>query len=119
MVSATNLLFISKTTGFCPIFTRILTVPDLYPKVFHKNKKERKSKGVDIQMTIDILTHVFQNNLDVVYLVSGDGDYKPIIEECIRYGKQVYIAAFSSGLNKSLKNIADVFIDLDPVYFNK
>ena len=68
-------------------------------------------------MTVDILTHTYQNNLDVVYLQSGDGDYIPLIKEIIRMGKQVYVAAFSSGLNPDLKTIADEFRDLDVVYF--
>jgi uncharacterized protein (TIGR00288 family) len=91
---------------------------NLYPKVFRKYKN-KKAKGVDIQMTVDILTHVYQNNLEVVYLVSGNGDYLPVIEEVIRKGKQVYLAAFSSGLNKTLVHYVDKFINLDDVYFTQ
>jgi uncharacterized LabA/DUF88 family protein len=50
-------------------------------------------------------------------LVTGDGDFLPIIKEAIRHGKQVYLAAFSTGLNKKLLNHVDHFIDLDKVYF--
>lgn len=89
---------------------------NLYPRVFRK-LKNKKAKGVDIQMTVDILTNVYMNNLDSVYLVSGDGDYKPILKEAIRHGKHVHVAAFSSGLNKELKYIADQFVDLDKIYF--
>ena len=88
----------------------------LYPCVFRKIKG-KKAKGVDIQLTVDILTNVYMDNIDTVYLISGDGDYKPVIEEVIRHGKNIYIAALSSGLNNSLKYIADNFIDLDRVYF--
>jgi uncharacterized LabA/DUF88 family protein len=93
--------------------------PDrLYPSVFKKSKGA-KAKGVDIKMTVDILTHAYQDNLDSILLISGDGDYKPVIEECIRRGKQVYIAAFSSGLSEGLKLIADEFVCLDDIYFEK
>ncbi len=91
-------------------------VNTLYPKVYKKGKG-KKAKGVDIQMTVDILTNVEQDNMDNVYLLSGDGDYKPVIEECIRRGKQVYISAFSSGLSDSLKMIADQLVCLDDFYF--
>jgi len=91
-------------------------VKTLYPKVYKKGKG-KKAKGVDIQMTVDILTNIEQNNMDNVYLLSGDGDYKPVIEECIRRGKQVYIAAFSLGLSESLKLIADQLVCLDDFYF--
>jgi len=62
--------------------------------LFSKKKKEAKSKGVDIQMTVDILSQIYLDNIDTVYLIAGDGDYLPIISEVIRMGKQVYLAAF-------------------------
>jgi len=85
----------------------------LYPKVLRKVKNSRNAKGVDIQLTVDVLSNAYQNNLDVVYLITGDGDYAPLIAECQRQGKQVFVAALSSGLNQSLKVVADRFIDLD------
>jgi uncharacterized LabA/DUF88 family protein len=88
----------------------------LYPVVF-KKERGKKAKGVDIQLTVDILSNVYKDNVDSIYLISGDGDYKPVIEEAIRHGKHVYVAALSSGLNKELKYIADQFIDLDAYYF--
>lgn len=84
----------------------------LYPRVFSK-PKNRSGKGVDIQMTVDVLANVYQNNLDTVYLVSGDGDYAPLIHEAQRMGKQVIVAALSSGLSPKLKLIADGFVSLD------
>jgi uncharacterized LabA/DUF88 family protein len=88
----------------------------LYPVVF-KKERGKKAKGVDIQLTVDILSNVYKDNVDAIYLVSGDGDYKPVLEEAIRHGKHVYVAALSSGLNKELKNCADQFRDLDQYYF--
>jgi len=90
---------------------------NLTPVVFWKSRQAAKAKGVDIQLTVDILGNVYRNTLDVVYLVSGDGDYKPVIEEAKRHGKHVYIAALSDALNKDLPLIADDFIDLDTFYF--
>lgn len=89
----------------------------LYPVVFKKPKQHIKAKGVDIQMAVDILTHVYQDNLDIVCLFSGDGDYKPVLEEAIRRGKRIYVAAFSDGFNQSLNQLADLVVDLDKVYF--
>lgn len=94
------------------------TLPNyIYPTVFKKAKKSAQSKGVDIQMTVDILSQVYNNNVDTVYLIAGDGDYLPIINEVIRMGKQVYLAAFSAGLNKKLKYKVDQFHLLDDLYF--
>lgn len=90
---------------------------NIFPTVFKKAKKSAQSKGVDIQMTVDILSQVYNNNVDTVYLIAGDGDYLPIINEVIRMGKQVYLAAFSAGLNKKLKHKVDQFNLLDDLYF--
>jgi uncharacterized LabA/DUF88 family protein len=91
---------------------------NLTPMVFKKKKQNAKAKGVDIQLTVDMLSHVHHNNLDAVYLLSGDGDYKPLIEEVLRSGKQVFLSAFSDGLNPSLENIVDGFYCLDAIAFS-
>lgn len=88
----------------------------LAPCVFKKARGAR-AKGVDIQLTVDVLTHCQHNNLDVVYLVAGDGDYRPLILEAQRIGKRVRVAALSNGLSPQLKLVADEFIDLDNEYF--
>jgi len=45
----------------------------LTPVIFKKGKNQRNTKGLDIQMTVDILTNIYQNNIDVVYLVQETG----------------------------------------------
>lgn len=90
----------------------------LYPRVFTKPKNQ-PGKGVDIQMTVDIMCHTYHNNLDTVYLISGDGDYEPLVAECQRQGKTVYVAALSSGLSPRLPLIADRFVNLDNAFFNQ
>ena len=88
----------------------------LTPCVFKKSEG-RASKGVDIQIALDILSHTYRNNLDTVFLMSGDGDYLPILKEVQQMGKQVFVAAFSRGLSPKLRRIADRFELLDDVYF--
>jgi len=91
-------------------------IQTLTPQIFWK-QKNRSGKGVDIQMTVDILTNVYQNNVDTVFLVSGDGDYGPVVAECKRLGKQVFVAALTSGLSPALRLTADYFLDLDSAFF--
>jgi uncharacterized LabA/DUF88 family protein len=85
----------------------------LTPIVFKKSKKSVSCKGVDIQICVDVLTHVYRDNVDSVLILSGDGDYVPLIKAVLQAGKQVYLAAFSDGLNKNLTYIADEFYCLD------
>ena len=44
----------------------------LHPVVFWKPKSAQSAKGVDVQLTIDILTHAFEDNFDILYLVSDE-----------------------------------------------
>lgn len=83
-----------------------------------KRTSDGRSKAVDIRLVVDTVLHCHADNLDTVYLVTGDGDFLPVIKEAIRSGKQVHLAALSSGLNPKLRDYVDRFIDLDRVYFD-
>ena len=52
-------------------------------------------------------------------LMSGDGDYEPLIEEVLRNGVQVFLSAFSHGLNPRLRDIVDVMYELDGTTWTK
>ena len=87
------------------------------PKVFKKESGTRRSKGVDIALTKDMLSHAFLGNYDAAVLVAGDGDYLPLIEEVKSLGKNVYVAFFTgegSGLSREIRLAADRFEDLLP-----
>jgi hypothetical protein len=81
------------------------------PQVFRKPKGQR-SKGVDITLTKDMLSHAFLDNYDVVELVAGDGDYVPLVEEVKRLGKVVRVA-FVDGpwVSPELRLASDAFLD--------
>lgn len=87
------------------------------PYVFKKAKQIQKSASVDINITIDMLRCTYINAVDDVWLLSGDGDYIPLIREVMRQGKSMFVGAFSSGLNKEIPTIVDEFRDLDSVFF--
>jgi uncharacterized LabA/DUF88 family protein len=91
---------------------------NLYPVLFKKHRKTEKAKSVDIKLTVDILSNVFQNNLDTICIFSGDGDFAPVLEEAIRYGKRVFVGAFSKGLSPALRQLTDDFINLDNYFFD-
>lgn len=85
----------------------------LCPYVYKKEKNSQKTKSVDINLTIDALRHTYNDSLDTLFLLSGDGDYIPLIQEVMRQGKKVVVGAFTNGLNPTLEHIADKFINLD------
>ena len=89
----------------------------LLPRVFKKDNQSRKSRLVDISLTIDIMRHCYSSSVEVIYLFSGDGDFLELTSEIARSGKKICLGAFSSGLEPRLKSNVDRFIDLDSLFF--
>lgn len=90
---------------------------NLVPHVFHKLAKNIKARNVDLQISIDVLRTASLPSVDILYILSGDGDYIPLIQEASRYGKSIWLAAFSSGLNPRLRHHVDAFQCLDKFFF--
>jgi uncharacterized LabA/DUF88 family protein len=84
-------------------------------KAFHKDKGKRGSKGVDISLATDMLSHAAHGHYDAAVLIAGDGDYVPLVNEVKRCGRLVIVAFLESvdGLSEELKFAADTFIALD------
>jgi uncharacterized LabA/DUF88 family protein len=70
-------------------------------------------KGLDILIATDMLTNALRNCYDTAILVSGDGDFAPVLEEIARAGKQIENAVFSSTRSDALINASDLFIELN------
>lgn len=71
-------------------------------------------KGVDIQLTTDLLTHSFKNNYDVAILVAGDSDYVGALQAVKDNGKNVEVALFGKEqTSRPLREVADRIITLD------
>jgi uncharacterized LabA/DUF88 family protein len=88
------------------------------PRVHKKPRKSKKTKIVDVAITMDVMRAELEMLVDGIYLLSGDADYLPLVREITRTtAKQVYVAAFSSGLAKDLPAAAEQFIDLDQQFF--
>ena len=66
--------------------------------------------NVDIEIAIDVLEML--DRLDVVCLVSGDGDFQYLVEAVQRKGVRVEVIAVGSSTATNLRNAADLYIDL-------
>jgi uncharacterized LabA/DUF88 family protein len=64
----------------------------------------------DIELAIDILT--MSDRLDVVVLMSGDGDFRRLVELISSRGVRVEVVAFSESASAELKTIADRYVDI-------
>ena len=71
-----------------------------------------KQKGVDTLIAIDMLTHAYQNHLDVAVLVAGDDDFLDIVHAVKATGKHVYEAYVDKHISQDLKESFDKRIPL-------
>lgn len=71
-----------------------------------------KKADWDVGLAVDAIK--LAPKLDTVILISGDGDFIPLVEYLqINEGCQVEVIAFGKSASAKLKEIADDFIDLD------
>ena len=69
-----------------------------------------KKADWDVGLAMDAIK--ISNKLDVVILVSGDGDYIPMVEYLQNNGTQVEAIAFAESSSRSLQEAVDDFTDL-------
>jgi len=69
-----------------------------------------KKADWDVGITVDAIR--LSPSLDTIILVSGDGDYLPLVEYLQNQGKQVEVMAFGNTSSSRLREEADDFIDL-------
>ena len=70
-----------------------------------------KKADWDVGIVIDAIRTA--PGIDVIVLVSGDGDFIPLVEYLKNLGKRVEVVAFGRTTSGKLKESADEFIDLD------
>jgi uncharacterized LabA/DUF88 family protein len=64
----------------------------------------------DVGITIDIVRML--DMLDVVVLVSGDGDFTPLVEYIKHKGRIAHVASFRESTSSSLVEAADIYTNL-------
>ena len=60
-------------------------------------------KKVDINIAIDIISLAYEDAYDTVVLVSGDGDFVPVVRKVKKLDKNVEVWAFRYSLANALK----------------
>jgi len=69
-----------------------------------------KKADWDVGMAIDAIK--LSNLCDAIVLVTGDGDFVPLVEYLENHGQQVEVIAFGKSASSKLREIAGDFIDL-------
>lgn len=99
---------------------RALRALTFEPMVVQRRTGQSKSKGVDIALTTDVLSHT--DNYDFAVLIAGDADYLPLIREVKRRGKLVCVVFFEGdglGLSEELKLEADHFTSVNQLFYSR
>ena len=67
----------------------------------------------DIELAVDIMT--MSDRLDIVVLMSGDGDFRRAVELVESKGVRVEVVAFAASTAMELRVVADSFTDLGSI----
>lgn len=76
-----------------------------------------KKADWDVGIVIDAVR--IAPSIDVIVLVSGDGDFVSLVEYLKNQGKRVEIIAFGRSASSKLKEVADEFINLEDLEVEK
>lgn len=69
--------------------------------------KNKRQKEVDILLTVDMMNHAVRGNMSTAYLLSGDRDFKPVVESLIQMGLFVEVIGDKKHTSKDLAWAAD------------
>ncbi|MEM7495185.1 MAG: NYN domain-containing protein [Myxococcota bacterium] len=79
----------------------------------HEESTFTSDKELDLELTAHMLQQAFADAYDTAVLVTGDGDYTPVIRRLRTMGKQIHVAGWGvSGMSKRLRGEAFSHIDL-------
>ncbi len=80
-----------------------------FEPILFKKHRDKKEKGVDIELTKEMLVNAFNNNYNVAILFAGDEDYVNLVQEVKRYGTIIIGSFFEKALSPKLKRSFDFF----------
>ncbi len=71
-----------------------------------------KKADMDLDLCMDVVRLVDGGAVDCIVLVSGDGDFIPLLDYCSDHGVRVEVVAFDESMSASLRQSCDLFINL-------
>jgi uncharacterized LabA/DUF88 family protein len=80
--------------------------------VYEGDAKRRRKRGlqqkkVDVMLTVDMLTHSFRKNMHRATLLTGDNDFKPLIDALVQDGMFVTLMYPADETSQELMQAAD------------
>src|SRR5574341_2345110 len=74
------------------------------------SKKNKRQKEVDILLAVDMMNHAVRQNMSRAFLLSGDRDFKPLVESLVQMGLFVIVVADIQHTSNELAWAADKYI---------
>lgn len=72
-----------------------------------------KESDVDVYMAVNAMESVFNDDIDILVLVTRDTDFLPVIQKAKEHGKETVIIGMEPGFSTALKNAADRTLEID------
>jgi uncharacterized protein (TIGR00288 family) len=66
----------------------------------------------DVALAVEMMDAIYNPNIDIICVVTRDGDFQPPILKAKQHGKETIAIGVRQNLSKSLINSVDTFIDL-------
>lgn len=71
-----------------------------------------QEKGIDVRLAVDMTAMAYRDEYDVAYLLSGDGDFIPAVEEIQYINKKVFAVACGEQSISALYKAADTCLPI-------
>lgn len=79
----------------------------------HQRRRGVSQKEVDVKIAVDMLTHAAGRSMDKAVLVTGDLDFRPVVESLVELGVIVQLAYDPRVTAAELQDAADLRLPLD------
>lgn len=90
-------------------FNRIQAINRVHVALGKIVGRDKRQKGVDVQLAVDMMTHAFRGNIERATLLAGDGDFTPLVKALVSEGIHVTLwHPPENETSKELMNAADV-----------
>ena len=67
---------------------------------------------VDVALAVEAVEASFNDNMDIIAIVSRDSDFKPVVMKAKEHGKETIVAGCEPDFSSALRNAADIVINL-------
>jgi uncharacterized LabA/DUF88 family protein len=74
--------------------------------------KEKRQKQVDIMLAVDMMNHAARGNMATAHLITGDLDFKPLVQSLVDMGVFVKLHGDRKHTSSELADAADYYMPL-------